>query len=158
MVHVLYINVKKKNVPFLTCAPKRRLKSVCASAQCNQSLRWSNKETASLAIQNAPSKESDQIVRTCRLIWIFAGRTCPKVHFLMYGSYDALFGELFCGYRTYVSINIKQVICTRLCTQLFKIIPLCILLHVTLGNGSLLLLVLLNTAYGSIRLRSCWNQ
>ena len=34
---------------------------------------------ASLAIQNVPSKDSDQTARMRRLIWIFAGRTCPKL-------------------------------------------------------------------------------
>ena len=33
-------------------------------------------------IQNAPSEDSDQIARMRRLIWIFAGRTYPKVHLL----------------------------------------------------------------------------
>ena len=36
---------------------------------------------ASLAIQNAPSEDSDQTARMRRLIWIFAGRTWPKVFF-----------------------------------------------------------------------------
>ena len=31
------------------------------------------KELASLAIQNAPTEDSDQNVRMCRLIWIFHG-------------------------------------------------------------------------------------
>ena len=37
----------------------------------------------SLVTQNAPSEDSDQTARMRSLIWIFAGRTCPKVHFLM---------------------------------------------------------------------------
>ena len=37
---------------------------------------WRN--FASMAIRNAPSEDSDQTAR----IWIFAGRTCPKVRFL----------------------------------------------------------------------------
>ena len=37
---------------------------------------WKN--FASLAIQNVPSEDSDQTVRMSRLIWIFAGCTCPK--------------------------------------------------------------------------------
>ena len=41
---------------------------------------WRN--FASLAIQNAPSEDSDQIARMRRLIWIFAGRTCHDVRFL----------------------------------------------------------------------------
>ena len=37
---------------------------------------------ACLAIQNAFSEDSDQTARMRRLIWIFAGRICPKVRFL----------------------------------------------------------------------------
>ena len=37
---------------------------------------------ASLAIQNARSEDSDQTARMCRLIWTWAGRTCPMVRFL----------------------------------------------------------------------------
>ena len=40
---------------------------------------WRN--IASLAIQNAPSEDSDQTARMRSLIWIFAGRTCSKVQF-----------------------------------------------------------------------------
>ena len=36
----------------------------------------------SLAIQNVPSEDSDQTARVCKLIWIFAWRTCLEVHFL----------------------------------------------------------------------------
>ena len=41
---------------------------------------WSN--FTILAIQNAPSEDSDQTAQMRRLIWIFAGRTCPKIRFL----------------------------------------------------------------------------
>ena len=37
---------------------------------------------ASLAIQKAPSEDSDQTAQMRSLIWNFAGRTCPKVCFL----------------------------------------------------------------------------
>ena len=43
---------------------------------------WRN--FASLAIQNAPSEDSDQTARMRSLIWIFAGRTSPKVRFLTF--------------------------------------------------------------------------
>ena len=36
----------------------------------------------SLSIQNAPSENSDQTARMRSLIWIFAGRTCPKLRSL----------------------------------------------------------------------------
>ena len=35
-----------------------------------------------LAIQNAPSNDSDHDARTRKLIWTFNGRTCPKICFL----------------------------------------------------------------------------
>ena len=41
--------------------------------------------SASLAIQNAPSEDSDQTGRMRRLIWIFIWRICPKVGFLPCG-------------------------------------------------------------------------
>ena len=41
---------------------------------------WRN--IASLATQYAHREDSDQTVRMRRLIWIFAGRTCPKVRSL----------------------------------------------------------------------------
>ena len=43
---------------------------------------WTN--FASLAIQNEPSEEFVISVRTRRLIWIFTGRTYPKVRFLTF--------------------------------------------------------------------------
>ena len=46
---------------------------------------------ASLAIENAPSEDSDQTARMRRLIWIFVGRTCRRYVFwrnYAYGSYD----------------------------------------------------------------------
>ena len=35
-----------------------------------------------MAIQNAPGEDSDQTARMRSLIWIFTGRTSPKVRFL----------------------------------------------------------------------------
>ena len=37
-----------------------------------------------LAIKRALSEDSDQSARMRRLIWSFAGRTCPKLHFLTF--------------------------------------------------------------------------
>ena len=52
---------------------------VCAVWSESSLSAWRN--FASLAIQNAPSEESDQTARMRRLIWIFAGRTSPKERF-----------------------------------------------------------------------------
>ena len=50
---------------------------------------WRN--FASLAIQKAPSEDSDQTARMRRLIRIFAGRTCLKVRFLTVRQVTASF-------------------------------------------------------------------
>ena len=60
----------------LTPAPKEYSNQPAHPQRCFLSA-WRN--FASLAIQNAPSEESDQIARICRLIWNSARRT-------MYGS------------------------------------------------------------------------
>ena len=43
---------------------------------------WRN--FASLVIQNVPREDSDQTAQMRKLIWIFAGRVCPKVRFLRF--------------------------------------------------------------------------
>ena len=58
------------------------LNSACTSAQFGQSLLCPHKKNfAKLAIQNAPRGDSDQTTQMSRLIWIFPGRTCPKICF-----------------------------------------------------------------------------
>ena len=49
-------------------------------AHSYQSFTWRNSE--SLTIQNVASDDFDQTAQMRRLIWIFAGQTCPKVRFL----------------------------------------------------------------------------
>ena len=51
------------------------------------------KKFASLTIQNALSEDSDQTARMRSLIWIFAGRPCPKVRFL---TLSLKMGMAFC--------------------------------------------------------------
>ena len=53
------------------------IRAVCSKSSLSA---WEN--IAPLAIQNAPSKDSSQTARIRRLIWIFAGRICPKLCFL----------------------------------------------------------------------------
>ena len=64
------------------CA-QRRLRSAWASAQSDQSslcTQWVAKDPSFL---HADSKDSDQTGRMPRLIWVFAGRTCHFVGFVM---------------------------------------------------------------------------
>ena len=56
-----------------------RLKSACTSVQSDQSLLPMWRNIASLAIQNAPSEDSDQTAQMCRLLWILVGHTLHKV-------------------------------------------------------------------------------
>ena len=53
--------------------------SLCIRAVWSESLLPALRNSASLAIQNAPSEDSDQTARMLRLILIFAGPTCPTV-------------------------------------------------------------------------------
>ena len=56
----------------------------CKSIQSDQSLCCWHEETLHPWLsKNASVQYSDQNVKMHRLIWIFAGCTCPKVHFLM---------------------------------------------------------------------------
>ena len=64
------------------CA-QRRLRSACAPAQSDQSslcARWVAKDPSFL---HADSEDSYQSGRMPRLIWVFAGRTCHFVGFVM---------------------------------------------------------------------------
>ena len=49
----------------------------------SESLLSVRRNSASFAILSAHREDSDQTVRMHRLNWILAGRTCPKIHFLM---------------------------------------------------------------------------
>ena len=48
----------------------------------------------SLAVQNEPIEDSDQTAQICRLIFIIAGRTCPKVPFLMLQPIPLSYGDI----------------------------------------------------------------
>ena len=76
-----------ENVPSDVCA-QRRLKPACHSLI--RVFVVCMKTVASLPIRSAPSENSDQTARRHRLFWIFAGRTCPKVHFLKLRLFDIL--------------------------------------------------------------------
>ena len=51
----------------------------CASAQSDLSLPWAK----DLSFLHADSEDSDQTERMPRLIWVFTGRTCHFVGFVM---------------------------------------------------------------------------
>ena len=72
---------------------QRRLKSACDQLSLSA---WRNH--ASLVIQNAPSKDSNQPVPMRRLIWISTGRTCPKVRSRRCNSYVLLITSLSMPY------------------------------------------------------------
>ena len=64
------------------CA-QRRLRSAWASAQSDQSSLSTWRKLGSLATHWADSEASDQTGWMPRLIWVFAGRTCHFVCFVM---------------------------------------------------------------------------
>ena len=66
-----------ENVPW-TMRPTKTQISLRARAVWSESSLSAWRNVAPLAIQNAPGEDSDQTARMRRLIWIFAGRTCPK--------------------------------------------------------------------------------
>ena len=68
-----------ENVTSDTCAQKNSNQPAYPHSLIRVLSAWRN--FTSLAIKHAPNEESDQIARMRRLIWIFAGRTFPKVRF-----------------------------------------------------------------------------
>ena len=82
--HQLNLNVRKR--PFWL------VQSACESTQSDhrsQSLLSLWRTVAYLAIQNAPSEDSDQTARMRRLIRIFAGCACPKGNSGRCGAIDS---------------------------------------------------------------------
>ena len=58
-------------------------KSACASLQSDQIFHCLHEETLYAWLsKHAPSEDSDQTAQTRSRIWIFTGRTYPKVRFL----------------------------------------------------------------------------
>ena len=78
-------NVRKRtfgHVPSTKTQISLRIRAVWSESSLSA---WSN--FASLAIQNAPSEDSDQTAQMRSLIWIFAGRICREILFVRCGSY-----------------------------------------------------------------------
>ena len=105
-----------ENVPSKTWA-QRRLNSICESAQSDQSLCYLHEETAFLAIQNAPSEDSDQTARMRRLNLIFARHTCLKVRFMTLRSFIFChwgWGRVHSVYKTESKFQTTRIRCTVL--------------------------------------------
>ena len=73
-------NVRKRT--FWNMHPKKTQSACASSAVWLESSLPAWRNFASLAIQNAPTEDSDQTGSMPTLIRIFAGHTCPKVRFL----------------------------------------------------------------------------
>ena len=90
-----------ENIPSFMCA-QRRFRSACAFAQADQNLHWTHfgiaKDTRFL---HADYEHSDLTARMCRMIWIFVGRTCPKVRFLTLRLKDQ--------YSVRVKVTVRQI-------------------------------------------------
>ena len=64
------------------CTPTKTCISLRIFTVWSESSFFVQRIFASLIIKNATSEDADQAAQMRKLIWIFAGRTCPKVHFL----------------------------------------------------------------------------
>ena len=64
--------------------PQQRFKSVCASAQSDQSLSFPLEDMLDYWLPIEHPSKTDQAARMWRLIWIFDGGTCQLVHFAGY--------------------------------------------------------------------------
>ena len=73
-------NVRKDT--FLHVRPARTQISLRIRAVWSESSLFARRNVASFLPKNAASEDSDQTARMRRLVWIFAGRTCPRVRFL----------------------------------------------------------------------------
>ena len=77
---LMNLNVRKRTLRHVRA---KIHKSTCESSVKSESSFSTRRKLAFLAIQNAPWEDSDQTARMRSLIWIFAGRSCQKVRFLM---------------------------------------------------------------------------
>ena len=99
------------------CA-QRRLRSTCASAQSDPSLRCLQEETLRhLLSKNALSEDSDQSARMRRLIRIFAEHTCREIRFV------TLWLVYFCSK---ISFCFTLLISSLLSSLQLKIITFCL--------------------------------
>ena len=81
--HTVFIEPQREKMYLWHVRPTKTQISLRIRAVWFESSLSAWKNFASFAIQNVPSEDSDQTARIRRLIWIFAGRTCPTVCFLM---------------------------------------------------------------------------
>ena len=73
-------NVRRRSLWHVRPTKSHIILCICAAWSETSLSAW--RHFASLAIQNAHSEDSDQTAQMRRLIWIFAGRTCPEIRFL----------------------------------------------------------------------------
>ena len=78
-IHMSHLMTK----PTKCLCTQRRLRSAWASAQSNQSSLCAQWVAKDRSFRHADSEDSDQTGRMPRLIWVFAGRTCHFVGFVM---------------------------------------------------------------------------
>ena len=79
-----YMRLIVRNHTFWHVRPMKTQISLRIRAVWSESSLSAWRNLVSLAIRNALCEDSDQTARMRRLIWIFAGRSCPTVHFLMF--------------------------------------------------------------------------
>ena len=78
----VHTSLNVRNRTFWHVCPTKTQISLRIRAVWSESSLSTWRNSVSLDIKNVPSQDYDQTARTRRLIWIFVGRTCPKVPFL----------------------------------------------------------------------------
>ena len=81
------------------CA-QRRLRSACASAQCDQSLRWPPEDSLDPCLSAVPWQGSDHTARMCGLASVFTGRIFMRNAVSRLISYCKMFASLLEGVQT----------------------------------------------------------
>ena len=79
VINPKYFSRSVRKHTFWQVRPKKTQISLRIRAVLSKASFCAWKNFAPLAIQNEHSEDSDQTARMRRLIWIFVGRTCPKV-------------------------------------------------------------------------------
>ena len=125
----------------IACAPSED-RSALASAQSDQSSLSACKTTGPLATYWAHSEISDQTGRVPRLIWVFAGRTCSFVGFvvrwLIYRFIVFFFGALKKNQRTYQIMFMRFIFifCVCICFFLIYFIKAYVGVHIWIASTS----------------------
>ena len=111
-LHFNYYHLSRNVTKQSDICARQNLKSACAFALSDQSLRCPHAELCILGYPKYASEDSDQTVRVRSLIRAFAGRKCPKIRYLtlrlMYIC--ATFLEIPSNYLRYTRLSLELAV------------------------------------------------